>query len=315
MLAATMPALASAAADVRTTLEPELPLDPVATLGLLRRGGADPCTTLEPGPVLWWATRTPQGPATLRTWREGRTVHAEAWGDGASWLLGRLPELLGAGRPVLDAQGHPALQAAANRLPGLRLPRTGAMVEALLPAVVEQRVAGLEARRSWAGLCRLLGDPAPGPAGLLLPPDPARLAALADWDLHRLNLERQRGDTLRRLARRATAIDRLAADPALSGAEVRGRLVAELPGVGIWTVAEASIRALGDEDAVPVGDYNLYKHVGWALTGRPARDDAHMLDLLRPWAGRRGLVVQLLVAAVRMPRRAPRIAIRDFRRS
>jgi 3-methyladenine DNA glycosylase/8-oxoguanine DNA glycosylase len=310
-----MPATASATADARTTLEPELPLDPVATLGLLRRGGLDPCSRLDAAGALWWATRTPAGPATLRTWREGSTVHAEAWGAAAGWLLGRLSELLGATRPAIEVQGHPALGAAARRLPGLRLPRTGALVEALLPAVVEQRVAGLEARRSWAGLCRRLGDPAPGPAGLLLPPDPARLAALADWDLHRLNLERQRGDTLRRIARRAAAIDRLAADTSLPGVEVRGRLVAELPGVGAWTAAEAAIRALGDEDAVPVGDYNLFKHVGWALTGRPARDDAHMLELLAPWAGRRGLVVQLLVAAVRMPRRAPRIAIRDFRRT
>lgn len=313
MLAATMPA--AAAADARVALEPEKEVDPVATLGLLRRGGLDPCTTLDEGRALWWATRTPQGPATLRTWRTGRTVHAEAWGDGAAALLDRLPTLLGAGRPPIDAAGNRALHAAARRLPGLRLPRTGAMVEALLPAVVEQRVAGLEARRSWAGLCRLLGDRAPGPMPLLLPPDPQRVAALADWDLHRLNVERQRGDTLRRVARRAAAIERLAADTEVPAAEVRRRLVAELPGVGVWTVAEAAIRALGDEDAVPVGDYNLYKHVGFALTGRPARDDAHMLDLLQPWAGRRGLVVQLLVAAVRMPRRAPRIAIRDFRRT
>jgi 3-methyladenine DNA glycosylase/8-oxoguanine DNA glycosylase len=186
-------------------------------------------------------------------------------------------------------------------------------VEALLPAVVEQRVAGLEARRSWAGLVRLLGDRAPGPAELLLPPDPARVAALHDWELHRLNLERQRGDTLRRVARRAASIERLGGS-ALPPAEVRSRLAAELRGVGVWTVAEAVMRALGDEDAVPVGDYNLFKQVGWALTGRPARDDDEMLALLAPWAGRRGLVVQLLVATARMPRRAPRIALRDFRR-
>jgi 3-methyladenine DNA glycosylase/8-oxoguanine DNA glycosylase len=294
------------------SLVPERPVDPVATLGLLCRGGLDPCTRRH-GDSLWWATRTPQGAATLRTWREGRAVRAEAWGDGGDWLLGRLRLLVGADSPPLDSLGHPALQSAAGRLPGLRLPCTGALTEALLPAIVEQRVAGLEARRSWAGLVRALGDPAPGPAGLLLPPDPRRVAALEDWDLHRLNLERQRGATLRRVARRAASIDRLAT-AGLPPAEVRGRLVAELAGVGAWTVAEATVRALGDEDAVSVGDYNLFKHVGWALTGRPARDDAEMLRLLEPWNGRRGLVVQLLVGATRMPRRAPRIAVRDFRR-
>jgi 3-methyladenine DNA glycosylase/8-oxoguanine DNA glycosylase len=296
----------------RATLVPEAPVDPVATLSLLSRGGLDPCARRDRD-TLWWATRTPDGAATLQIGREGREVQARAWGDGASWLLGRLPQLIGADRPPVETLGHPALQAAARRLPGLRLPSTGALTEALLPAVVEQRVAGREPRRSWAGLVRLLGDPAPGPAGLLLPPDPARVAALEDWDLHRLNLELQRGATLRRVARRAAAIDRLAT-AGLPAAEVRRRLVAELPGVGVWTAAEAAFRALGDEDAVAVGDYNLFKHVGWALTGRPAHDDAEMLRLLEPWSGRRGLVVQLLVAAVRMPRRAPRIAVRDFRR-
>jgi 3-methyladenine DNA glycosylase/8-oxoguanine DNA glycosylase len=302
-------------------LAPAHPVDPVGTLSLLRRGGLDPCTRVDAAAALWWATRTAAGPATLRVWREGTTVCAQAWGEGGDALLERLGELIGADRPPLDAQGHPALVAARRRMPGLRLPRTGALVEALLPAVMEQRVAGREARRSWAGLVRLLGDPAPGPGpgdgatpSLLLPPDPRRLAGLPDWDLHRLNIERQRADPLRIVARRADAVDRLGrgAEPP---AEVRRRLVEALPGIGVWTAAEAALRALGDEDAVPVGDYNLYKHVGWALTGRPCADDAEMLRLLEPWAGRRGLVVQLVVAAVRMPRRAPRAALRDFRRT
>jgi len=298
------------AAPALVTLTAEHPVDPVATLSLLRHG--DPCSRHD-GATLWWATRTPHGPATLHIAREPLcTVHARAWGEGAEWLLGRLPVLIGADRPPLDPLGNPVLRAAVGRQPGLRLPSTGVLVESLLPAIVEQRVAGLAARRSWAALIRLLGDPAPGPAGLLLPPDPARVAALEDWDLHRLNLERQRGATLRRVARRAAAIERLAGSD-LPPEEVRARLVAELPGVGVWTAAEATSRALGDEDAVSVGDYNLFKHVGFALIGRPARDDAEMLRLLEPWSGRRGLAALVLVSAVRMPRRGPRLPLRDFR--
>jgi 3-methyladenine DNA glycosylase/8-oxoguanine DNA glycosylase len=313
MLAASVPAA------VHRLAPTDHPVDPVGTLSLLRRGGLDPCTRVDGTGAFWWATRTAGGPATLRVWREGSTVCAQAWGEGGEGLLERLGELIGASRPPLDTLGHPALDAARRRVPGLRLPRTGALVEALLPAVIEQRVAGLEARRSWAGLVRLLGDRAPGPGPgdgappmLLLPPDPERLSRLRDWDLHRLNIERGRADPLRVVARRAGAVDRLARQ-AVEPAEVRRRLVEELPGVGVWTAAEAAIRALGDEDAVAVGDYNLFKHVGWALTGRPAADDAEMLRLLEPWTGRRGLVVQLVVAAVRMPRRAPRMAVRDFR--
>jgi 3-methyladenine DNA glycosylase/8-oxoguanine DNA glycosylase len=301
-------------APASVELLPQYPVDPVATLSLLRRGGLDPCSRLDAAGTLWWATRTPAGPATLRVWRRGRVVEAQAWGEGGEWLLDRLPVLIGAVRPPLETLGHAALSAAGARLPGLRLPCTGGLVEALLPAILEQRVAGLQARRSWAGLVRRFGEPAPGPGVLLLPPDPARVAAMTDWELHALNVERQRGDALRVVARRASSVQRLAASD-MPATEVRRRLVAELPGVGVWTVAEAAIRALGDEDAVPVGDYNLPKHVGWALAGRRATDDAEMLALLAPWAGRRGLVVQLLVAAVRMPRRAPRMALRDIRAS
>ena len=47
--------------------------------------------------------------------------------------------------------------------PGLRMPRSLAVYEALLPAVLSQKVTGLEAKRAWRGLVRRWGEPAPGP--------------------------------------------------------------------------------------------------------------------------------------------------------
>ena len=58
------------------------------------------------------------------------------------------------------------------------------------------------------------------------------------------------------------------------------RRLSAVPGIGAWTVAEIAQRALGDADALSVGDYHLSQFVGWALVGRPLDDDG-MVELLR----------------------------------
>ena len=78
-------------------------------------------------------------------------------------------------------------------------------------------------------------------------------------------------------------------------------------GIGPWTVAEVASRALGDADAVSVGDFHLAHLVGWALTGSRT-DDAGMLRLLEPWAGHRQRVIRLLelTQTTRAPKFGPR---------
>ena len=51
-----------------------------------------------------------------------------------------------------------------------------------------------------------------------------------------------------------------------------------LYGIGEWTIAETRIRALGDPDAVSVGDYHLAHHVGYALTGHRVDDAGNARD-------------------------------------
>lgn len=96
-------------------------------------------------------------------------------------------------------------------------------------------------------------------------------------------------------------------DPAAATA----RLCA-VPGVGIWTAAEVACRALGDADAVPVGDFHLPAAVGWALAGRRV-DDAGMLELLAPYAPHRYRVIRLMEISGqgRPPRRGPRTPLVD----
>ncbi|HEX5466718.1 MAG TPA: hypothetical protein VFW92_08615 [Candidatus Limnocylindrales bacterium] len=296
----------------QVTLRLGRPLDLWATLGPLQHGPYDPTIHLTAG-GLWRASRTPQGPATLHAELRARerTVSAEAWGPGAAWELEHLPELLGetddpdALRPV-----HPFLAELARRSAGLRLPRTNRLLEALLPAVCEQKITGLEAQRIYRRIVRAVGESGPGPAaatGLLLSPDPTRLAALPYHAFHPLGLERRRAEVLIQLGRRATAIERLVA--AVSDEARRG--LVSLPGIGPWSAAEAIRIALGDPDALSLGDYGLPSLVAWALAGERQADDERMLELLAPYAGQRARVVRLLeVAGAWPPRRGPRTEAR-----
>jgi 3-methyladenine DNA glycosylase/8-oxoguanine DNA glycosylase len=84
-----------------------------------------------------------------------------------------------------------------------------------------------------------------------------------------------------------------------------------VPGIGPWTAAEIGVRALGDVDAVSVGDFHLPHLVAYALAGEPRADDGRMLELLEPFHGKRALVVRLLeLSGVQAPRYGPRLAPR-----
>jgi 3-methyladenine DNA glycosylase/8-oxoguanine DNA glycosylase len=260
----------------------------------------------------WWrATRTPLGPATARYAAEGDAVRVTAWGPGAEWCLAAAPELLGA-RDSLDGFRPAGLVGELHRrLPGLRISRSRAVFEALVPSVLEQKVTGMEARTAYRGIVRAWGEPAPGPLPLRLPPAAALLATTPYWAFHRFGVEMKRANTVRAAAGRAARVDALAEVPA---AEARRRLQS-LQGIGPWTAAEVAIVALGDADAVSVGDFHLPHLVSWTLAGEPRGSDERMLELLAPWPGHRGRVLRLLRHAGRWaPRFGPRMQVRSFRR-
>lgn len=244
--------------------------------------------------------------------RGPREVHVEAWGPGAGWLLDGVPDLLGARD---SAEGfeprHPLLVQTHARHPGLRIPRTNRVFEALAPAVLEQKVTGKQARAGFRRLVTMFGDPAPGPApeGMRVPPAPEVWRRIPSWEWHRAGVDPQRARTLLAAAQVAGRLEEAAL---MAPADALQRLRA-VPGVGEWTAAEVAVRALGDADALSVGDYHLAKLVGWALVGKPL-DDPGMVALLEPWRPHRGRVVRLLeVSGVGMPRFGPRMTIQDHR--
>ncbi|MGI8492353.1 MAG: DNA-3-methyladenine glycosylase family protein [Acidimicrobiales bacterium] len=296
------------------------PIDLPLTLWPLRHGRGDPCTRWEAG--RWWrATRTPEGPATLalRLASTEAVLVAQAWGPGAQWVLDQAPGVAGADDDVgpWRAMATPdrVVGDLRRRHAGLRMPTTKAVFEALLPAILEQKVTGVEARRSWCDLVGALGEPAPGPEarrlGLMLPPAPDLVASTPYWAMHAFGVPRARAETLRAVGANAA---RLEETSAMRPERARRRL-STIPGVGPWTAAEVSAVALGDPDAVSIGDFHLPNQVAWALRGRPRGDDEMMLELLEPYRGQRARVLRLINAAgISAPRFGPRGAIRSFRR-
>jgi 3-methyladenine DNA glycosylase/8-oxoguanine DNA glycosylase len=310
----TIAAVSGAHPDLEVRLPRPARYELVRTVSPLRHGHGDPTIRLEAG-CLRRATRTPDGPATIEVVDSARELVVRAWGPGADWAIERAPDLLGlnddpAALLALDPP-HRLVVELARRFAGVRIPRTNRVVEALVPAVLEQKITGEEARRIFRALIRAHGEPAPGPFGLRLQPTPERLAALPYHAYHPLGLERRRAETLRRIGALA---DRLEACPSLPIEEAHLRLGAVV-GIGPWTVGEVARDALGDPDAVSVGDFHLPNLVAFALAGEARADDARMLELLEPYRGQRGRVVRLLeMSGIEAPRRGPRMAPRSIAR-
>jgi 3-methyladenine DNA glycosylase/8-oxoguanine DNA glycosylase len=209
-------------------------------------------------------------------------------------------------------------------------------MEALVPAILEQKVVILEAHRAWRILLSKFGAAPPGPAppGMRVFPEPGTWRRIPSWEWHRAGVEGVRAETIIRAATVAGSLERLLE----VGHEEADRKLRTIPGIGVWTSAEARQRAAGDPDAVSVGDYHLKNVVGWALAGKDRSSDEEMLALLEPFKGHRHRATRLIglsggarpartagagagagtgtvrYGAGRPPRRGPRMSVRDYRK-
>jgi len=301
-------------ADEALSWRPRHPTDLLQTVGVLRRGGGDPAFARDASRAVWRATRTVDGVATIRLSQpSGDELRCEGWGPGAAAAVAQAPELLGdRDDPSGFEPGLPMLDDAHRRNPGIRIARSTQVFEALAAAILEQKVITMQAHDSWRRLVAKFGTPAPGPT-----PRPMRVVPSADewraipsWEWHRAGVDPRRASTLQNAARYAGRLEEAAS---MSATDAAARLTL-MPGIGAWTAAEVAQRALGDADALSVGDFHLANYVGHAFAGRDMSDD-EMLETLAPWAGHRYRVVRLLEAAgVRgRPRRGPRMSFVDHR--
>lgn len=291
---------------------PSWPCDPFDVLRSLRRGTGDPAFQRDADGTLWRASMTPCGAATLRiaTCASAGEIDLMAWGVGADWTLDQTPTLLGATDDVSDfTAALPAVRRAWRRNPHWRVPRTGLVLEALVAAVIEQKVTGQEAWLGWRRLLRRFGIPAPGPGttrGMRCLPPAAELAAIPSWEWLRCSIDGSRSAAIVRAAQVAPALERTLELPR---AAVASRLCS-IPGIGPWTAAEVRQRAHGDPDAVSFGDYHVARHIGWALTGAEI-DDSALAALLEPDRPHRYRVQHVVTTRLAgRPRHGPRMAPR-----
>ena len=278
------------------------PYDLDAILGVHQRGAHDPAYRRAPDGSIWRAVHTPDGPGTLTVIARGGSMTARAWGSGAEWLLEAAPDMVGVNDQPDDLRpSDPVVRRLVSGAPGLRIGRSGRVWEALVANVMEQKVVGSEAYRGWRYLLRRYGEPAPGPVppDMRVPPPRAVWRDISEVDWHRSGLEPVRMRTIRA----AAAVD----------VERHADALTALRGIGPWTAAHTRIRALGDPDAVPVGDYHTPSVVGTTLIGERI-DDARMLELLEPYRGQRYRVVRLCEVEGTPPeRRGSRMSVRDYR--
>jgi len=166
----------------------------------------------------------------------------------------------------------PLLADFVRRTPGIRVPGAVDGFELGVRAVLGQQVSVRAARTFAARLVERCGKPLDAARGSLTHAFPTA-DAVAGVDLDGLGLTGGRVRTLRALATEV-ASGRLTLEPVADRDEVRARL-AELSGIGPWTVEYIAMRALGDPDAFPATDLVLKRALA---TATPDRTEAW-----RPW--------------------------------
>lgn len=304
------------ASEVQFEVSTRRPVDLASTLAPLSRGRFDPCHHRESDGTVWRTSLLPSGAVTYRLRQRGPSVvGVRAWGPGAAELEMYVPGLVG--EDDVDgsadfAPTHPKLVDAHRRFPNLRIVRTARVMESLVPAILEQRVHTVAAHTSWHRLVQKFGTAAPGPApdGMRVPPSAEAWRRIPSWEFHRANVDPRRAQTVVACARVA---DRLEETVGMDHEAAYRRLRA-VPGVGLWTAAEVAQRALGDADALSVGDFHLSAIVGWTLLGRPLDDDA-MVEYLADLRPHRYRAIRLLEVSgqARKPKFGPRTPLVDHR--
>lgn len=305
--------------DAATVWQPDFALSVRLTLSVLRHGAGDPCHRVSPDGAVWRTSRLTTGPVTYRIRQdETRAVLAEAWGPGSDELIARLPELLGAADdPDSFDPRDERVAAAVKRHRGLRIPRTARILESLVPAVLEQKVVGLDAFAMWRRLVTRFGEPPPGPApdGMRLPPTAEVWQQIPTWDWHQAGVEERKARAIAVAASYAGRLEAAAEQHRGNPAEVY-RMLTAIPGIGVWTAHETGHRAMGDADAAPIGDYHLPALLGEALGDGRALAEEDVEAFLEPWRPHRYRLIRLLelTPGSRRERRGPRMSRVDHRR-
>jgi endonuclease III len=281
------------------------PYDFFGTTRWLLTGRYDP-TVRRAADGLWRTANTPDGPVTVRL-TVGPDLRADAWGPGARVVLDQVPRWVGLHEPAWKLPPHPVTDRLLTLHRGLRSTDTRDVFDALVVTVLQQLVTWQEAATAWRRICDTIGEPAPGPARMRLPPTPRALRAAGTGGLHALGVGLKQSRTLMEVAFSATALQRAADLPTPEALA----LLQNVRGVGPWTANLALGERLGRPEPIPVGDFHLPHTIAWALAGEPRGTDERMVELLKPFEGQGFRVIRLVGAAgLEAPKFGPRRARR-----
>lgn len=182
-----------------------------------------------------------------------------------------------------------------KREPGVRIPGALDGFETAIRAVLGQQVTVLGARTLTERLVQKFSQPSvsfqPASGGELAHafPEAVALANAGAAAIASIGIPKKRAETLHRLAV-ASAEGKL---PLARGAIAAGRAaLAEIPGIGPWTIEYIALRALGDPDAYPASDIALINALG---------RKGETLEHLKPWRA---------YAAIRLWRRCAKQGLR-----
>jgi AraC family transcriptional regulator, regulatory protein of adaptative response / DNA-3-methyladenine glycosylase II len=174
----------------------------------------------------------------------------------------------------------PALAPLVAQLPGIRVPGTFDGFELVVRAIFGQQVSVAGAKTSLGRLVERTGTALERPSGGIthLFPTPERIAELPPESF---GMPRARAETIRRVAALVARED-LDLSGHAPADDTLGTL-AEVPGIGPWTLSYVAVRALSDHDAFMVGDLGVRKGFEALGLGSTPKKMLARAERWRPW--------------------------------
>jgi AraC family transcriptional regulator of adaptative response / DNA-3-methyladenine glycosylase II len=183
---------------------------------------------------------------------------------------------------TIDAElsQDPALAPLVGQLPGTRVPGTYDGFELVVRAIFGQQVSVAGGKTSLGRLVGRVGTALERPFGGVthLFPTPERIA---DLPPESFGMPRARAETIRRVAALVAREDLDLSGDAPAD-DTLGTL-AEIPGIGPWTLSYVAMRALGDRDAFMVGDLGVRKGFEALGLGSTPKEMLARAERWRPW--------------------------------
>ena len=297
---------------------PQFPLDLSGVLAPLRRGRGDPTwRSAGEGAAIWRVGTTPDGPATTRLHRRGDgTVVWHGLGAGRGVVARRAARRCSA--PATDPEEfvahHPLVADAARRHARAAASARPAGCGTCWCRPCWSRRSPAPRRGGRGGSCAgASATPAPGPAagdGMRVPPTPAQIRAVPDWEWHRAGVDNARRRAILACAAVAHRLETALragrrARPGAAAAGARDRRLDRRRGgpAGLGRPRRRQLRRLPHPDARRAGRCWAARSTtpGCCRCSRPTRRSASA-----PCATSRS-------SGFRRPRFGPRFSPRDYR--